>query len=156
MALENKMEVYDQQEWKPPPALSLTSLEDMCTEGGITFVIFIVSVGIYMFMRKTMAKNIDRSVTNPFYDKGEGHDQTKFFPRMLEKFEGSFVLPFVPRELDSFVMWIFFWFFITTMPMAINRYYKKRWENDVFALQGPFNLISHVMGCGMLNTTTIP
>eukprot|EP00985_Skeletonema_marinoi_P012771 scaffold6257_cov66-Skeletonema_marinoi.AAC.1 len=39
--------------------------------------------------------------------------------------------------------------------MAINRYYKKSWENDVFALQGPYNLISHLFGCGMLNTTSI-
>ena len=137
-----------------PPALRPTSWDDMCTEGGITFVIFIAIAGIYLLWKAT--KKIDRSVTNPFYDNGDGNDQTKFFPRMLEKFERIFVLPFVPRELDSFIMWIFFWFFITTMPMAINRYYKKRWENDVFALQGPFNLISHVMGCGMLNTTAIP
>eukprot|EP00985_Skeletonema_marinoi_P003105 scaffold1290_cov119-Skeletonema_marinoi.AAC.6 len=140
-----------------PPALNLTSWDDMCTEGGITFIIFLTLIALYMIKRLCLA-NIwsNRTVTSPFYSKSEEQDQSRFFPRVIEKIEDYFVLPWVPRALDSFVMWIFFWFFITTIPMAINRYYKKRWENDVFALQGPFNLISHLFGCGMLNTTTIP
>eukprot|EP00984_Skeletonema_dohrnii_P010032 scaffold3880_cov79-Skeletonema_dohrnii-CCMP3373.AAC.1 len=136
-----------------PPALNLTSWDDMCTEGGITFIIFLTIFALYMMKRLCLAKDWDRTVTSPFYSKSVEQDQTSFFPRVLEKIEDIFILPFVPKELDSFVMWIFFWFFITTIPMATTRYYKKTWDSDVFALQGPFNLISHVLGCGMLNTT---
>mmetsp|Transcript_12843 Transcript_12843/g.19368 ORF Transcript_12843/g.19368 Transcript_12843/m.19368 type:complete len:518 (+) Transcript_12843:49-1602(+) len=139
-----------------PPALNLTSWDDMCTEGGITFIIFLTIFALYMMKRLCLAKDWDRTVTSPFYSKSVEQDQTSFFPRVLEKIEDIFILPFVPKELDSFVMWIFFWFFITTIPMATTRYYKKTWDSDVFALQGPFNLISHVLGCGMLNTTVIP
>ncbi|KAK1741658.1 hypothetical protein QTG54_007231 [Skeletonema marinoi] len=139
-----------------PPALNLTSWDDMCTEGGITFIIFLTILALYMIKRRCLAKEWDRTVTSPFYSKSEEQDQSRFFPRVIEKIEDIFILPLVPRDLDSFVMWIFFWFFITTIPMAINRYYKKSWENDVFALQGPLNLISHLFGCGMLNTTSIP
>jgi len=139
-----------------PPALNLTSWDDMCTEGGITFIIFLTILALYMIKRLCLAKEWDRTVTSPFYSKSEEQDQSRFFPRVIEKIEDIFILPLVPRALDSFVMWIFFWFFITTIPMAINRYYKKSWENDVFALQGPLNLISHLFGCGMLNTTSIP
>eukprot|EP00984_Skeletonema_dohrnii_P005919 scaffold2103_cov99-Skeletonema_dohrnii-CCMP3373.AAC.3 len=139
-----------------PPALDLTSWDDMCTEGGITFIIFLTISAVYLIKRYCLAKDWSYRTVSPFYSKSEKQDQSRFFPRVIEKIEDAFVLPFVPRELDSFVMWIFFWFFVTTIPMAINRYYKKSWENDVFALQGPFNMISHLFGCGMLNTTAIP
>ena len=68
-----------------------------------------------------------------------------------------FVLPFVPKEVDSMVMWMFMWFIAITIPMAVTRYYDSRWAHDLITLQGPLNLISYyVFGCESFNLTAIP
>ena len=77
--------------------------------------------------------------------------------RLMVAIERIFVLPFVPVELDSYVMWIFMWFVIITIPMGVTRYYEKKWAHDLITLQGPLNMIAYyVFGCKTLGIEAIP
>mmetsp|Transcript_14229 Transcript_14229/g.24177 ORF Transcript_14229/g.24177 Transcript_14229/m.24177 type:complete len:269 (-) Transcript_14229:1019-1825(-) len=142
-----------------PPAIKLTSRDDMCDErGGITFIILIAILVLYLATRYHILISGSvplKNVTSPLYD----HDKPKqsTFRRFMLTLEKIFVLPFVPSELDSFVMWMFMWFIAITIPMAVTRYYESRWAHDLITLQGPLNLISYyVFGCGSLDLTAIP
>lgn len=143
-----------------PPALKLTSWEDMCEEGGGgTLIIFILLLLIYLVTHHFIFISGGEplhNVTSPLYEHNLGRTNQSRFRRFMLTFEKRFVLPFVPTQLDSFVMWIFMWHFVITIPMGITRYYEGRWAHDFITLQGPLNLISYAFGCGTLNLTAIP
>ncbi len=145
-----------------PPALKLTSWEDMCEEGGGgTLIIFILLLLIYLVTHHFIfisGREPLHNVTSPLYEHsfGRPNQNQSRFRRFMLTFEKRFILPFVPTQLDSFVMWIFIWHFVITIPMGITRYYEGRWAHDFITLQGPLNLISYAFGCGTLNLTAIP
>ncbi len=143
-----------------PPALKLTSWEDMCEGGGGTLIIFILLLLIFLVIHYVVLMSGGEpvhNVTSPLYDHNFRKANQTNFRRFMLKLEKLFVLRFVPSQLDSFVMWIFMWHFAITIPMGLTRYYDSRWAHDLITLQGPLNLISYyAFGCGTLNLTAIP
>ena len=142
-----------------PPAINLTSWDDMCVErGGITFLILIAIIIFYLGVRYHILMTggeFLKKVTSPLYN----HDMpgVSNFRKFMMTLERIFILPYVPHQLDSMVMWMFMWFIAITIPMAVTRYYDSRWAHDLITLQGPLNLISYyVFGCESLNLTAIP
>ncbi len=143
-----------------PSAINLFSWEDMCTErGGITLLILLSGLIFYLGVRYHIliagANESLKIVTSPLYDQNRRNLTP--FRRLMAAIESLCVLPFVPAELDSFVMWIFMWYVAITIPMGITRYYESRWSHDLITLQGPLNLISYyVFGCESLDLEAIP
>jgi hypothetical protein len=136
-------------------AIQLSSWDDMCTKnGGITLIILLGIIIFYLAIRYHIfsvgsAKSI-AAYTCPLYDHGKPAAKSSMFLRFMRAMERIFILPFVPAHLDSYVMWIYFWFFAITIPMGITRYYEKRWSHDTITLQGPLNVISYLLGCKSL------
>jgi hypothetical protein len=139
------------------PAIQFSSLDAMCETGGITIIILIVIVVGVLVFQYLLCHGSFNGMENPstiLDNDDDGNQSTirRFIRRTLEKI---FVLPFVPVDLSSYVMWIFMWFFITTIPMAATRYFESRWKHDTLVLQGPLNLISLMFGCKALDQNAV-
>jgi len=68
-------------------------------------------------------------------------------------FEYLFIQPFVPLRLESFVAYLASGWFLGTVTMAITRFYHKQWAVELLSQQGPFNLVSWLLGGGMISPT---
>lgn len=108
----------------PLPAIDPTSWENLCYEsGGSTAFFALILIVLYLVGRYHIliagSEFSLKVVTSPLYQ----HDDDKkeknirpFHKQLMGWMEKVFVSPFVPAHLDSFVMWIFLWFFLITVP----------------------------------------
>lgn len=190
-----------------PPAIKLSSLQEMCETGGITFIILIVLVVVFVYLKYVLGVKDDPNRPNPLGEdrgtigrflqrriqaraaecgglisygvieryllvfasllllkvRGSAHPLYGYDMENLSTFrkfimvplEHIFVLPFVPRNISSLIMWVSVSFFTITSLMAVTRYYESKWAHDVIVLQGPLNMISHMLGCNSLNLTAV-
>jgi len=68
-------------------------------------------------------------------------------------FEYLFINPCVPLHLENFVAYLTSGWFLGTITMAITRYYHKQWAVELLSQQGPFNLLSWLLGGGTIGAT---
>jgi hypothetical protein len=155
---------------EPPPAI-WPSWDDMfmCETGGSTIIILAIILALYLGLKIHLilrANNAPRplnrhdmeNLPRPLINNHMGNLSTfrTFVRKYMLLIENTFVLPFVPADLPSYVTWIFMWYFAITIPMAVTRYYERKWAHDTITIQGPLNLISYyVFGCKTLNLTAV-
>lgn len=67
-----------------------------------------------------------------------------------------FILPWVPSTIEIFASIYFFLWFCLTITIGIARFYERKWTQEVFFQQGPFNYLSHALfNCSTVDMTLI-
>jgi hypothetical protein len=136
------------------PPLSFASKEAICEEGSLTVILAILFIGSLF----TVKQILYRSVRHEDDSKGifgipGANAGGKKLTHLLEE---TIIKPFIPTTMESFVAFLYFWWFLFTVPMAITRFYEKRWANQALSQQGPFNLLSKALGCNGFDITALP
>jgi len=145
-----------------PEFSSFSSYEAMCKEeGSITavyaIVIFIFLLLFKLWLREGTTKELARKGETPTERETEEKivHTSKATDGIFHYLNKLLILPFVPDSHESLVAMVFFLWFVMTIPMAITRYYEKRWAQELTAQQGILNVISSFAGCKSLNITAI-
>lgn len=142
-----------------PEFSSFTSYQTVCKEEGSISVFIILAFLLAFFLftywknRTTERAELEHPPEKPPPAIGAIYHPLKD-PKWYKVYK-IFIRPFAPSTQEDIVGVVFFFWFIMTIPMAITRYYEKRWAQEVTAEQGTLNVISSLMGCKSLNITVI-
>ena len=90
---------------------------------------------------------------NATLEKGKYKEKHGFLLHFLNEY---FILPWVPSTIEIFASIYFFLWFCLTITIGIARYYEKKWTQEVFFQQGPFNYLVHALfNCSTVDMTLI-
>jgi len=136
------------------PPLSITlSPKTLCEEGTFTIILAVIVFAIFFIAMHAVyhwtEANTDRETRGIL-------PHTSF--RLSKKLEYLFVKPFIPNSVETFITQLASVWFLFTIPMAITRYYEKRWAVEVLAQHGPFNFMVtfvNVLSGGSINCNGI-
>lgn len=130
-----------------PPVSFSFSKEAMCEEGTLT-VLFAICFFVILFIAKQW---LYRPLLARYHQGLIKRAAVK--SHMVEEI---LIKPFIPTTVESYVAFLYFAWFLLTVPMAITRFYEKRWANQALTQQGPFNLLSRAIGCEGFDITALP
>ena len=138
------------------------SVQGMCKQGSITFVlafvgtVLLITFRVYLHLQTKKAQRLHHEENGVIGEIGRFSTTENRDGKVLHMINKYLVNPFVPCSLASLAMELYFLWFAVTITMAGTRFYEKRWANELYFQQGPFNVLAHMMGCEGLNITTIP
>ena len=86
-------------------------------------------------------------------EKGKYREKHGFLLHFLSEY---FILPWVPSTIEIFASIYFFLWFCLTITIGIARFYERKWTQEVFFQQGPFNYLAHALfNCSTVDMTLI-
>jgi len=130
------------------PPLSFTlSPTTMCQEGTLS-----IYIAIFFFLCVFLFKHFLYHRTADWLEKFKGIAQ----PNSLGgKIERLIIKPFIPNNIETFIVIYSVVWFLLTIQMALTRYYEQRWVLEMLSQHAILNFISWIFGCSTTSVQSV-
>ncbi|GFH44656.1 predicted protein [Chaetoceros tenuissimus] len=119
-------------------------LEGMCEQGSLTALLasttFLLAFGLSTWCyRRTLAVEPGKTSALEMAQFKEKKGPLIYF------IKHHLINPWIPSTTEIFISIYFFLWFCLTITIGVTRFYAKKWTQEVFFQQGPFNYLAFAM-----------
>jgi len=119
----------------------------MCQEGSLS-----IYIAIFFFLFYVLFKHFLYHRTADWLEKFKGIAQ----PNSLGgKIERLIIKPFIPNNIETFIVIYSVVWFLLTIQMAVTRYYEQRWVLEMLSQHAVLNFISWIFGCSTTDVQSV-
>ena len=114
----------------------------------VTTFLLVFGLSLWCYRRTLTAKGNVAKVEKDNYKQKHGF--------LLHFINEYLIHPWIPSTIEIFASIYFFLWFCLTITIGIARFYEKKWTQEVFFQQGPFNYLAHALfNCSTVDMTLV-